>query len=262
MSESQDRIGLRIKWLGCACFEMDFGGVTVVTDPWITPNEKNGVTWEAVEHCDCIALSHGHYDHTLDIPALVKQFDPDVLCGEFTAPALMRWADINPMSVYPMPHGLELDYDAVRIKAVYGRHILLPGTAKERAGWAKNHVINAGDPDLIELAYWGDLEYRNYLYTMANGTRVFVWGSKLSKVDQRNQLRDIRPDVAILQMTVNSAADTAELCAQMGCKVVIPHHFDFPKDHMDLAQELQRELAQRSPGTHCVIPEYNTWIEL
>ena len=61
---SDQKFGIRIKWLGCACFEMDFGGVTVVNDPWITGNAKTELTWEDVEKCDYITLTHGHYDHT------------------------------------------------------------------------------------------------------------------------------------------------------------------------------------------------------
>ena len=38
--------GIRIKWLGCACFEMDFGGVTVVNDPWITANQKTELSFD------------------------------------------------------------------------------------------------------------------------------------------------------------------------------------------------------------------------
>lgn len=39
---------LRIKWLGCASFELDFGGITVVNDPWITKNSKTELTWENI----------------------------------------------------------------------------------------------------------------------------------------------------------------------------------------------------------------------
>ena len=131
---SDKKFGLRIKWLGCACFEMDFGGATVVSDPWITGNAKTECTWENVEKCDYITLSHAHYDHTLDIPALVEKFDSRVLCGEFTAMPLMRWLDLNPMSMYPMNPNLELDFDAVKIKALYGRHTVLPGGAAKRDG--------------------------------------------------------------------------------------------------------------------------------
>jgi L-ascorbate metabolism protein UlaG (beta-lactamase superfamily) len=262
MSEKEKLFGLRLKWLGCACFELDFGGLTVVSDPWITPSKKHDLTWEAVERCDYITLSHGHFDHTLDIPALVEKFNPGVLCGEGTAVPLLKWADINPMKVYPMSPDLELDFDAVKIRALFGRHIPLAGKAAARAEWAKNHVVNHGDPNLIELAFWGDLEYRNFLYTMPNGTSVLLWGSKLGAVEQRNILRGLHPDIAIMQMTVNSAADTAAICAEMGCKVVLPHHIDFPGDYMPLVLELREELAKQVPGIRCIIPEYGTWISL
>ena len=36
--------GVRLKWLGCACFELDFDGLHIVNDPWITVNQKNELT--------------------------------------------------------------------------------------------------------------------------------------------------------------------------------------------------------------------------
>ena len=90
------------------------------------------MTWETVEHCDCIVLTHGHFDHILDIPALAKKFQPRILCGENTSIALMKWADVNPMGVYPMCPNLELDLDQVSVKALFGRHGVLPGTINER----------------------------------------------------------------------------------------------------------------------------------
>ena len=65
--------GLRLKWLGCACFEMDFDGLHIVNDPWITPNQKTELTWEDVEKCDYITLTHSHSDHIVDIPALMEK---------------------------------------------------------------------------------------------------------------------------------------------------------------------------------------------
>ena len=259
---SEQKFGFRLKWLGCACFEMDFDGATVVSDPWITANAKTDVTWENVERCDYITLSHGHYDHTLDIPALVEKFQSRVLCGEFTAMPLMRWLNINPMSMYPMAPNLELDFDAVKIKALFGRHTVLAGSAEHRRNWAENHPINAGDPNMIDMAIWGDLEYRNFLYTMPNGTKILIWGNRLDKPEQRNQLREVKPDIAILQMTVNSGADTAAICREIGCKVVIPHHFDFPNDYMPKVNDLKEELARIAPEIRCIVPEYGQWIDL
>lgn len=257
---SEQRFGFRLKWLGCVCFEMDFGETTVVTDPWITPNEKNDLTWKTVEKCDYITLSHGHYDHTLDIPALVEKFQSRVLCGEFTAMPLMRWLNINPMSMYPMSPNLELDFDTVKIKSLFGRHIPLPGGANERIAHWEARPVNAGDHNLIELGVWGDIEYRNYLFTMPNGTKILVCG-RSDQPEQRNQLREEKPDIAILQMS-SSGADTAVICKEIGCKIVIPHHIDFPNDKMPKVNDLKAELARIAPEIRCIVPEYGEWIEL
>ena len=36
---------IRIKWLTIACFEMQFGNTTVVTDPCIGVSPNNDLTW-------------------------------------------------------------------------------------------------------------------------------------------------------------------------------------------------------------------------
>ena len=261
---SEQKFGFRIKWLGCACFEMDFGDATVVNDPWITANAKTDLTWEAVEKCDYITLTHGHHDHTLDIPVLVEKFQSRVLCGEFTAMPLMRWLDINPMSMYPMAPNLELDFDAVKIKALFGRHTPLPGGANDRLAAEVARPLNAGDPNLIELGNMGNVEYRNYLFTMPNGTKVLIWGNRMKFAEQRNIIRETRPDIAILQMTTSDNASelAAEICRDSGCKVVIPHHFDFPNDCMPFVNALGEELAKIAPEIRYVVPKCGEWIEL
>lgn len=263
MNDSENKLGLKIKWHGCACFEMDFGGVTVVNDPWITPNKNTDLTWESVEKCDYITLTHGHYDHTLDIPALVEKFNPYVLCGENTAIPLMKWANLNPMMVYPMSPNLELDLDDIKIKAMYGRHTPLAGTMEERQEQRVNHPINGGDPNLIDLSFWGDFEYRNFLYTMPNGTKVFLWGNVLSRPDQRNILREVKPDIAILQITGRNDPDSVvQICKEIGCKVLIPNHIDFPKDYMSIAEKLGEKITKDAPEIQYIIPEYGKWISL
>ena len=136
--------GLRLKWLGCACFEMDFDGLHIVNDPWITPNQKTELTWEDVEKCDYITLTHSHSDHIVDIPALMEKFSAYLMCGEMTALPMMKWANVNPMRIYPMSANLELDMDKVKIKALYGRHTPLTGTGLERIEKMKNSPFLSG----------------------------------------------------------------------------------------------------------------------
>jgi L-ascorbate metabolism protein UlaG (beta-lactamase superfamily) len=116
---------------------------------------------------------------------------------------------------------------------------------------------------LTELGILGDLEYRNYLYTMENGTKVLIWGNKISRPDQRNILKAERPDIAIIQVTgANKAEDMAAACKEMGCKVVIPHHIDYPGDYSRQTENLKSALAEIAPEITFIHPEYNQWIEL
>lgn len=262
MDHSSD-LDVHLRWLGCACFELDFHGITVVTDPWITANSRTDLTWEAVERCDCIALTHGHFDHILDIPALAKKFQPRILCAENTAIALMKWADVNPMSVYPMCPNLELDLDCVSIKALFGRHGVLPGTINERTESIKTHSVVGEDPYLRELFFWGDVEYRNFLFTLPGGIKILFWGNPVVLPEQRNAILKEAPDILILQITDSrTPAIAAKLCGQMNCKAVIPHHMDFPKDYRSIADALEEELAKYAPQTRYILPQYAQWISL
>ena len=254
-------MGVRIKWLGCACFEMDFGGLTVVNDPWVTDNEGTSLTYEDVEKCDLITLTHSHFDHIMDIPALVKKFSSKLLTGQLTALPMIKWTDMCPMHVYPMNPGLELDFDAVKIKALFGTHTVLAPTWTELKEKLNKRDVVRNDPMVEELAMIGSIEYTNFLYTLPNGTKVLIWGNELTP-EQCNMLREIKPDIAVLQMTRNSPEKTADICIEMGSKVVITNHIDFPRDYMHMATGLKEELAKRAPEVNCIIPEYGTWIDL
>ena len=110
---------------------------------------------------------------------------------------------------------------------------------------------------------WGDFEYRNFLYTTPNGTKMVQWGNKISRPDQRNMLIAEQPDIGIIQVTgTNKAEDMAAACKAMGCKVVIVHHIDFPGDYVRQTNALKDALAAIAPEIQFIIPEYNKWIEL
>ena len=109
--------GIDLKWLAVTSFEIRCGNTTVVTDPYITECVGTDLTWEAVEGCDIICLSHAHWDHITDIPRLISKFNPIVLCGDQTAMPLAMWLDYNPSCIYPMYPDTELDFNDVKIKA-------------------------------------------------------------------------------------------------------------------------------------------------
>jgi len=257
------KTGFRLKWLGCAGFEMDFGGFHVVSDPFMTDFKNNPLTWEAVEKCDVIVLTHSHYDHITDIPVLYRKFGAKILCGERTSQPLIEWANLSPMDVLPVCPGLELDFDAVRIKALFGVHTkLAPSYEALMERQAKSQYL-LEHPEWTAVSRMGNLEYRNYLFTAPSGLKVLHWGNPLNTF-LCNIMRETKADILIQQMTetIPDVELLIRICQEMGTKVLIANHVDFPGNYREKAFRNKEIVEKALPDIRFIIPEYGQWMEL
>lgn len=258
--------GIQLKWLSVTCFEITDGKVTVVTDPCVTESPLCPLTWEDIEKCDYITLSHGHWDHITDIPRLINKFRPLILTGDQTAAPLARWTNYTPSRIYPMYPNLELDFETVKIKALFGRHVDTgTGYNDQVASLATRAAVQA-DFSMNALQGYGSLEYRNFLYTFPNGTKVLLWGNDPT-TEQKNILKEIQPDIAILQYT-KQAKDPpamARFARDIGCKVVIPHHMDLKKTKEVYLPEValfEKEYLSLVPEGVFICPQNGEWISI
>jgi len=255
---------IRIKWLTITCFELDFGGYTVVTDPCIGASPLNDLTANDVERCDLITLSHCHWDHITDIPALMEKFPVPLLTGSLSAMPMLQWVDCDPTRVYPMDAGLELDFGPLKVKALFGRHCSPGRTAGELTQYFAQNPLLSADPKMRDMQVLGSLEYRNFLFTDSNGTKLLIWGNEVIE-SQKNLLRQLQPDICILQLSKQKPEDIAELAAQSGCKVLIPHHMDLNKTreaYLPRVEQLRQEFLRRVPDGMFLCPENGKWMEV
>lgn len=260
----QTSYGIALKWLTVTCFEFRFGDKAVVSDPFITDSTGTDLTWEAIEGCDILTLSHSHWDHITDIPRLTEKFHPLILCGDKTAEPLCRWLNYTPSRVYPMNPGLELDFGGLKIRALFGRHTdLKQGYRDLLVNLGKNPLVS-GDPGVEALQACGSMEYRNYLYTLENGTKLLLWGNDPT-VEQRNMVAALRPDIAILQLSKQDPVKMAEFAAAIGCRVLLPHHMDLKSseaEYMPKVNRLRDEFLARVPDGTFLCPKHGEWIHL
>nr|WP_316640828.1 metal-dependent hydrolase [uncultured Roseateles sp.] len=67
---------VQVQWLGQAAFKItSVGGKVIVIDPWLTSNPKTPEAYkklEALGKVDLVLVTHGHFDHVADAPALAK----------------------------------------------------------------------------------------------------------------------------------------------------------------------------------------------
>ncbi len=259
------KYGVSIKWLAVTSFEIKFDGFTVVSDPYITECKGTDLTWENVEACDAICLSHAHWDHVTDIPRLMKKFNPILMCGEMTALPMTRWLNCSPTVVYPMYPDTELDFNKVKIRSLYGRHTNLGSGLNDliRDRIAKNELCQK-DPGMMSLQEIGCFEYRNYLFTAPNGTKILLWGNDPTP-EQVNLCKALAPDIAIIQRSTKpeAAAKKAAFAAAIGCKVLIPHHHDFREiDPPEALTPFREEFLKRVPDGTFITTKHGEWIDL
>lgn len=259
------KFGVSIKWLSVTCFEICCDGVTVVSDPFVTDCDSTSLTWEAIEKCDIICLSHAHFDHIIDIPNLIKKFNPLLLCGDQTAMPLAKWLNYSPSRIYPMYPDTELDFDCIKIRALYGRH------SEQGMGFCdmlksieKDYHWCAEDKEVNGLQAVGSMEYRNFFFTLPNGTTILLWGNDPTP-EQKNILKKLKPDIALIQRSgsIESIRKKAEFARDIGCKVVIPHHSDFPSITPNESLEtFKNEFLKLVSDGEFIIPEHGKWINL
>jgi hypothetical protein len=161
---------------------------------------------------------------------------------------------------------LELDFDSVKIRALYGRHVEVGTGYNDQVASLATRPSVLADFGMNELQGYGSLEYRNFLYTFPNGTKVLLWGNDPT-AEQRNILKTIQPDIAIFQYT-KQAKDPeamARLAQESGCKVLIPHHMDLKKTREEYLPEVvkfKEAFEKRVPDGHFICPVNGEWIDL
>ena len=260
----EKKYGVSLKWLAVTSFEMRFGNTTVVSDPYITECVGTDVTWENVENCDIICLGHAHWDHITDIPRLMDKFHPILLCGDQTAMPMAQWLNCSPTVVYPMYPDNELDFGDVKIRALYGRHTNLGSGFNDLCARIAQNPLCQADPGMAALQPVGSFEYRNFLFTAPNGTKILLWGNDPT-IEQVNICKALQPDIAIIQRSTSpeAIAQKAEFAAAIGCKVLIPHHHDFRAvDDPAIVEQFKQEFLARVPDGVFIAPEHGKWIDL
>ena len=64
---------MKIQFHGHSTFSVSDGEHRVLIDPFLTDNPKADVGVEAFEKLDAVLLTHGHFDHTADVEAVVER---------------------------------------------------------------------------------------------------------------------------------------------------------------------------------------------
>lgn len=209
-----------VLWLGQATTRITTpGGKVIVIDPWLTSNPKTPAQWKqlsALGHVDLILVTHGHFDHFADAPALAKMHNVPVWGPAGMNQSIVTYG-ILPAELSPRfgKGGTILPWGPTgpKITAVHAEHSS-ELAYKDAAG--HEQVLPGGEPV-------------GFVIEMENGFRVWHMGDTAVFGDMRLIGEMYHPDVVLMPIGnhfVMSPQDAAMAVRDMiHPRYAIPIHY-------------------------------------
>ena len=199
--------GVNLRCLGTAGWEITFGSTTILIDPWLTrtvlgtllgrpadptvkmtPNEA--LIDQHIQRADIILISHGHYDHTPDIPYIARKTGARVF-GTETHMNLMRALSVPEAQLSTVRGGENMQFRGFSIEVFPSLHGL---SATKQILEPKTLVTVPNPPPSISTDFPEGYTLA-YQLTIGEGYRIFLMGT--ANFTER-ALTGLAPDMALL----------------------------------------------------------------
>jgi L-ascorbate metabolism protein UlaG (beta-lactamase superfamily) len=128
-------VSLSFRWLGVAGVELKAGDQVLALDPFFTrpslagffkpviPNSE--LAAEKLPQCNVVLVTHSHWDHLMDVPA-VLQHTGAVTYGSANTCQLLRQSGVPGPQVNEIHVGEKLSLGAFTVEVIKGQHSWIP----------------------------------------------------------------------------------------------------------------------------------------
>ncbi len=238
-------MSLSIRWLGTACFEILLPNrQTLVLDPYVDDSVSSPISSNQFAGCHYIFITHGHYDHVLDVGKLTARFKPKIFCNEATANSLIQYQQVDPALITPVKAGDVITQEGLIAEVVRGVHVEF---AKEYSRLTGKNLFNGKStiknvlmeifgtdwlPEQINdwMAKYPPGEHLNFVFEPRGGRRIYMAGTYpdpgLFEVAEKARAYITLLQVMGGKLLCGLEEQTARLAIASGCRVVVPQHHD------------------------------------
>lgn len=272
-------MSIRLRWLGTACFEIRLSnGEGLIIDPYLDDSLTCPIDSREIERGDLICITHGHFDHVLDVGRLANRLGSTVVCSHVVAQNIQDRFHVPKVQIQAVTAGDRMKRGSIQVEVVKAVHIDNRSYFAEQLGVELTEDITALDMvkrvfNTIEnrevrnklLSHMGKYpagEQLNYIFQFPGNLRLYFFGStpdpKLVPI-----LEGCKAQILILQILKGREEGAAEAAFTSGAGIVFPSHHDpfFPGQKVPDLNKV-RSLLERNKGVHFLELEAGKWYEI
>jgi L-ascorbate metabolism protein UlaG (beta-lactamase superfamily) len=241
---------VRIRWLLTAGFDLTTSGTRLLIDPYLSRNDravpKLSLRVEDFTDVRWIFVTHGHFDHALDVPALVRAGEAIVVASRSVCENLVK-RGVPRGRLHPLRAGEFLRAEYFTVKAIRSRHVRFD---LQLMGNTLGRVFSSGRAsEILPLLRLPPGEVLGYLFDF-KGFTVAHFGSPGY---YENEIRSLTPDLLLLPIQGHTRIHriAAAMASLTAAKAVFPMHCDDfcpPFSQAIPLEPLLREMARVAPS--------------
>jgi len=210
---------VELVWLGQSAFKITTpGGKVIVTDPWLRTNPLTPPAFKQFDvfgRIDVLLVSHGHFDHIADAPALAQQYNVPLRApGDLNQ--TLTTLGVLPANLLPRMNkgGTVEPVPGIKVTAVRAEHSSIYVFRNPASNKDETHP--GGEPV-------------GWVVELENGFRIYHAGDTAAFGDMRLIGERFKPDLALVPIGGNFTMDPAEAAwavkELLRPKAVIPMHY-------------------------------------
>ncbi len=219
---------MELTWWGTAGFKIKTAGSTVLLDPYLSRNSEakpeQYLNPEDIRECDFVFISHGHFDHIYDLPAILKSNKARVYCSREVKDQLIE-ADIKSDRLYEVTaDGFEVEFNGNLAEGFYSQHVSFDRKLIFKTIWQAKFGILKHLHLFKQFPAGQILSWRLTI----DDQIIHFFGSAGSPAAEMEKLASRRTDVLLvpLQGHTDICSIALEYVHVMRPQIVIPHLFD------------------------------------
>ncbi len=219
---------MEITWWGTAAFRIRTGQDLFLIDPFVSRNPQarpgQPIRPDDIREGTRIFITHGHFDHIMDVPIIAGNTGAVVYCDETVAQTLVRDGLDSKQLKVVTAHGQVFDCGGYQAEALFSRHVKFDKRLLAVTLARINVRIFRYTPLMKQYPCGQVLSWR---FTMEDKA-LHHFGSAGSTPEELAELARRRTDILLapLQGHTNICRLAADYVRTLKPRTVIPHHQD------------------------------------